>query len=124
MNSQVFLWINIGVGLVFVALFLWKRGVKDPSRLQLRTKNKKSLFKTGTLSPEARASSVDPGAKVRDLNAKFLYNAHDWDAYDVLGIPAGSSYEIAQKAYEIASQKADSKTQDFLKTALETIRKN
>lgn len=44
---------------------------------------------------------------MKNLNVMFMYNGHSFDAYEVLGIPAGSSYQTAQKAYEELMQNTD-----------------
>lgn len=41
----------------------------------------------------------------RELNCFFNWNGHPWDAYEVLGVPAGSSHEEVKKAFREACVK-------------------
>lgn len=61
----------------------------------------------------------DDGPSV--LNVVFTWNGHDWNAYEVLGIPAGSTIEEINEAYEKALSKVDEKSQDFIKKAYRSI---
>ncbi len=63
-----------------------------------------------------------PGAQqVKSLNVLFNWNGHTWDAYEVLGVPAGSSLESARSAFERAVALADTETVPFLKAAFDAI---
>ena len=64
---------------------------------------------------------TSPGEKV--LNVLFQWNGHSWDAYEVLGIPAGSSREAAMSAYQKHAAQADAQSQPFYKAAYEAITK-
>lgn len=64
---------------------------------------------------------TSPGEKV--LNVLFNWNGHSWDAYEVLGIPAGSSREAALSAYQKHASQADAQSQPFYKAAYEAITK-
>ncbi|MCB0392661.1 MAG: hypothetical protein KDD58_15330 [Bdellovibrionales bacterium] len=57
----------------------------------------------------------------RPVNVVFTWNGHDWDAYEVLGLPAGSTLEEVHMAYEKALAKVDDKSQDFIKKAYRSI---
>ncbi len=66
------------------------------------------------------SSSQDSG---RSLTILFMYNGHSFEAYETLGLPAGSSLEASEKAYkEIALSGKES--QEFLRAAIESIRKS
>lgn len=60
----------------------------------------------------------------RSLTLFFNYNGHSFEAFESLGIPAGSSFETAKIAYEKGSSQIDAESREFLKAALEAIRKN
>jgi hypothetical protein len=60
----------------------------------------------------------------RALNVFFMWNGHSWDAYEVLGIPGGSSRESARAAFDRAAALADKETLPFLKAALDAISKS
>lgn len=59
--------------------------------------------------------------QVKQLNVIFQYNGHDFDAYQVLGVPAGSNLETVRKAYEKGLQMAEAESHEFLKTAYQAI---
>ena len=78
-------------------------------------------------------SFSEPSLETQDLDSKlssqprhviFNYNGHDWDAYEVLGVSAGSSLEQAEASYRESVQSLDEGSQIFLKTALEAIKKS
>ena len=99
MSSQAFLWVNVGLGLFLILIFLFgKKAVIAPSRLNLRRRS----------TPSAQSKSlsvtraVEAASTVKDLNVIFVYNGHNFDAYEVFGLPAGSSLEQVQKEYQSA----------------------
>ena len=59
----------------------------------------------------------------RALNCVFMYNGHSFDAFEVLGIPAGSDAVACQKAFselETGRKHPD----DFMFELRETLKKN
>lgn len=60
----------------------------------------------------------------RSLNVFFQWNGHTWDAYETLGIPAGSSPDAVAKAYQRAVAQGDSDSVPFFKAAYEAILKS
>lgn len=77
-------------------------------------------------APAARASQPRPQAE-RDagkmLNARFIYNGHDWDAYEVLGLPAGSSLSAVTRRYQEMVRDADRGQLEFYECAYQAILK-
>lgn len=134
MSSQAFLWVNLGLGLLVVLLFvIGRKGITAPSKLNLRkglggsSSQEKSVVKSdvgaGKASVHFQSKPLDPfEAKMKNLNVMFMYNGHNFDAYEVLGIPAGSRLEVAQKAFEQAVRKSGS-DRDFLEAALSAIKR-
>lgn len=61
-------------------------------------------------------------APEKALNVIFMFNGEPWDAFETLGIPAGSSLESAQKAFDLAVQNTDPKSHEFFKAAISAIR--
>jgi hypothetical protein len=58
------------------------------------------------------------------LNVFFMWNGHSWDAYEVLGIPAGSSREAAMAAFQKAAAGCDAESLLFFQAALDAIVKS
>lgn len=105
MNNQVLLIIQS----VFVILMIWwllsKRDKpRAPTQLNMTTKGQNGKSKYQNINYEVIQSST------KDLNVVFMWNGHSWDSYEVLGIPAGSSYEVAEKKFNelIANDNIDS----------------
>jgi len=59
----------------------------------------------------------------KSLNVHFIYNSHTWDAYEVLGIPAGSSLRSVTQHYQTLLIKADPQSRMFLDAAYQAILK-
>ncbi len=57
----------------------------------------------------------------RPLNVVFNYNGHSWDAFEVLGVPAGSSYEKVIEAYHAALNSVDATSRPFIHAAFQAI---
>lgn len=62
-----------------------------------------------------------PSGTSKDLNILFNYNGHSWDAYEVLGLPAGASLVDVTKAYQGMLKTADPESHEFLETAFKSI---
>ena len=58
----------------------------------------------------------------RQLNVFFNWNGHTWDAYEVLGIPAGAGREIVIEAFHNCRTKSPDSTA-FLQAATDSIHK-
>ncbi len=59
--------------------------------------------------------------EARPLNVHFNYNGHSWDAYEVLGLPAGSSLEKVDAAYEESVARVDAGSRPFMDAAYKAI---
>ncbi len=64
--------------------------------------------------------SDDTGGEI-SLNVLFNWNGHTWDAYEVLGLPAGSSRDKVNSAFQTARGKADPESVPFLQAAYDAI---
>jgi hypothetical protein len=58
----------------------------------------------------------------RPLNVMFNYNGHSWDAYEVLGLPAGSSLEKVEEGFAAVVKTVDAGSRPFLEAAYNAIR--
>lgn len=68
----------------------------------------------------ANESAQGPSAE-RSLNVMFMYNAMAWDAYEVLGMPAGSSFQKVQEVHAQLTQNIDPEAKKFYDVAFESI---
>lgn len=57
----------------------------------------------------------------KELNILFNYNGHTWDAYEVLGLPAGAGLVDVTKAYQTMLKSAEPESHEFLETAFKSI---
>lgn len=98
--------------------------LKNPPRDTNRTEGKSHQdepFKIldGEAEPQG-FSHIEPEFE-RPLNVVFNYNGHSWDAYEVLGLPAGSSPERVEEAFSEAMGNVDETSKAFMKAAHEAI---
>lgn len=144
MSSQDILWINIGVGALIALMFLVRNSQRAPSRLKMLTG---SESKSPALNGDAKVASVSTDAKTRrrksydsvsnetvdaanqqarikTLNVLFNYNGHTWDAFEVLGVPAGAPMSAVQAALEQSLKTTDPASHEFLRVAFQTIQKS
>lgn len=136
MNSQDFLTINlVGAGAFLVWYLVSRGGPAQPTRLNMKAPDTAPTVlepAMGELAPTQDASPVGVSSAVRRpsdvrsqmkvLNVMFIYNGHSWDAYEVLGVPAGASIHIVTEAYQSALKRcAGPDSVQFLETAYKAI---
>lgn len=63
----------------------------------------------------------EPKNQERPLNVVFNYNGHSWDAFEVLGLPAGSAAESVEKAYRDSLARVDAGSKPFMDAAYHAI---
>lgn len=120
-----------------------KGGYGDPTSLDMRKGEKgKSQERRPLVMAEPEYPSFESGVQVRDVTpqkealnqpppppggplpqAQFIYNGHDWDAYEVLGVSPYSSFSEITRSYQEMIRKADNGKHDFLQAAYMTILK-
>jgi len=115
----------LGVGLI---IFLAAGRKRKGMRLKLKGSTKSSMNPSqfenvinikGAQSPEKFSHIQSSGE--RPLNVVFNYNGHSWDAYEVLGLPAGSGPEKVEQAYREALKTVDAGSRSFLEAAYRAI---
>ena len=143
MNSQQVFYINLILGLILLAYFWLGRSSrqKSPTKLNLKATgssaeplavNSQSLKIVPQPAPvQTSAQVIDAEivnevktpVKTRELNIYFMYNGHDWEAHDVLGIPRGASLAVATQVYQDLIKKSDPSTLEFYEAAYSTLMK-
>lgn len=122
MSSQAFFWVNIGLGVFLILIFLiGKKGIVAPSRLNL--KRGWTGHKIRPVGPQFRSppsESGPEGPRAKDLNIMFVYNGHTFDAYEVIGVPAGASFEMVHRFYQEALRR-EGQDREFLEAAFLAI---
>lgn len=69
----------------------------------------------------AVVQEVDPSS-VRELNVFFNWNGHTWEAFEVLGVPAGSQRDVVVAAFHASRAKSPDST-PFFQAATDAILK-
>ena len=135
-NSQLLLFLNLGIGLLLVLYYvLGRHKPKQPTRLNMRAKNsdkkmpivleaegKQEVAVTGELHDVSQGrleGSRTDGS--RSLAVIFMYNGHDWEAHDVLGVPQGASMHQVTMAYQELVKKTDARSLQFYEHAYSAI---
>ncbi|AZZ37418.1 hypothetical protein CIK05_11640 [Bdellovibrio sp. qaytius] len=129
-NSQLLLFLNLGFGLLLVLYFVLGRPKpKQPTRLNMRAKSSEEK-KPIVLEPEAQVKTgynprivdqSEPPPVSRSLSVMFMYNGHDWEAHDVLGVPQGASMHEVTKVYQHIVKTTDSRSLHFYEHAYAAI---
>lgn len=109
------------LNIIFIILFIyWLSKDKkklNPSKLNF---NRKKPIDSGTFDSILRDKSENNDQYEKVLNILFQYNGETWDAYEVLGLPAGSSAEDARAAFSNMCPIRKDDT-GFLRAALDAI---
>lgn len=115
MNSQIIVIVQVLIAGTFILWILSRRGSSPkPTVLNMRVDMKSQ--KPTVLGVKAEVTE----AKV--LNVIFMWNGHGWDAYEVFGLPAGSSLvDVRRRFYELTSTADDEGQKQFLSAALNAI---
>lgn len=104
MNSFLIL-----VGIFVTLLIVYFQGSKkrqQPTKLNMR----------------AQAPNIAPESDFASLNVMFNYNGHSFDAYQTLGIPAGSSWDEVKSAFEHSVSASDATSKEFYLAAFNAIK--
>ena len=128
-NSQLLLFLNLGIGLLLVLYFvLGRHKPRQPTRLNMRAKDAAAKNPV-VLEAEAKQEVAVTGGErdvsrsegSRALAVMFMYNGHDWEAHDVLGVPQGSSMHQVTMAYQELVKKSDARSLQFYEHAYAAI---
>lgn len=110
---------------VAVLIFIRRRPRKG---MRLRLRGGAGPKATGGADPSPEIHGGQPPDNVtqmpggeRPLNVVFNWNGETWDAYEVLGLPAGSSQEKVAKAYQESLARVDEKSKGFITAAHDAI---
>lgn len=142
MNNQALFTIQI----IFVLFFIWwlwsRRGrlpqptvlnLEKDLQIQKEIKNYENYDNNVKLSQQVYQKklssaylleSIEPINVVesaKPLNIMFNWNGHSWDAYEVLGVAAGSSLEVVKIKYEELLVQSDEGQKLFLYEAYNSI---
>lgn len=136
MNSQLLLYINVALGILFTLYFLFGRSKPNsPTRLNLKNKDSEPFEATNVdrtqvllqkKSPnmtilEPEDESVNIKKQPKDLAIFFIYNGHDWEAYTILGVAQGAHMKAVTEAYQKLLKTSDPQSYPFYEAAYKSI---
>ena len=135
MNSQQLLYLNIFIGIVFVLYFLLSKGKRhEPTKLNMKANEDftKSIIKAKTSAPlpaaEPKMTVLEPENVIqmkthvaKNLSIYFMYNGHEWEAHEVLGVPAGAQLPVVTAAYQKLIITSDPSTFEFFEAGYQAI---
>ncbi len=99
-----------------------KRGNQSPGGVLQKTEEKAILGRySHSKYRQFLEEASDRAAPTKELNILFIYNGHSWDAYEVLGVPAGANLVDVTSAYQQTLRTADPESHEFLETAFKAI---
>lgn len=108
MNSFLIL---LGVFVTFLIVYFQSSKRKQlPTKLNMRAQ-----------VPNSTDASTSEG-DFRSLNIIFNYNGHSFDAYQTLGVPAGSSWNEVKQAFEQTIEQNDPASKEFYLAAFNAIK--
>jgi hypothetical protein len=126
-NSQQLLYINIVIGLFFVLYFFFFRSKpRQPTRLNLRAQSEPiEKAKESMLSPPEPPRPGEPVlvVKAKDLRIFFVYNGHEWESHEVLGLQQDCTLQQATEMYQSLIKTSNPSTFEFYEAAFNSILK-
>ena len=109
MSAPKYLIFNAIVVTLVIAFFLHSKNKKPkPSKLNLRK---------GQFTP---VKDVDINNE-KELNVYFMHNGYMWDAYDIVGVPAGAPMSDVEMAYIKSRTRIDDESKEILEMAYSAI---
>lgn len=122
MRANLFLLLNAVVVIYLVLRIIFNRRAGPTSLKFDDSKKKYPMTDADQAAFEATGSPSDfrgyEKTGERSLNCWFQFNGHTWDAFEVLGVPAGSSREACERAMIDLRRRQDPTTSDdFLDAA-------
>jgi hypothetical protein len=124
-SLENFLGIN-GIFVILLLLFFWssRNSSLKPSKLTFAKGSNQSEPKMSQTTTNTKDLALDADENIgeRVLNIMFVYNGHSWDAFEVLGLPAGSNLATAQVAHERLILHCDKSSRELYDRALNAIK--
>lgn len=135
LTSQGFIWIAILIGVFIILIFRIGRfsGIKTNTRLYLTKKadgsadeRKPAVRSVDRISPEAAESMSFSGGetgRTKSLNVMFVFDGVTYDAYEVLGVPAGANRRMVDEAYHalLAQASSSASNRDLIEAAYKAL---
>ncbi len=119
-TAKQFILLNLGIVTLLVIYFMALRRRERPTRLHLsQPSSARQRSDNDVILSDTKSSAT---GNVRDVNLVFRYNNCHWDAYEVLGVPAGASFEDVQVAFNRLHTSAEKGSRAFYQQAYQAIK--
>ena len=106
----MFIIINVVVVSLLVLFFLQSKAKKPkPSQLNLNKVKFRPVSKEVDINDE------------EELNVYFMHNGYMWDAYEIIGVPAGAPMADIEMAYIKCRTRIDEESKEILEMAYQAI---
>ncbi len=123
MDPSVLRYVYIyGTVVVLVILYLMWRPIKSGGRLKFRDMPNSKALDLKTAPIDFKNAPEHSRREERDLNIIFQYNGHDFDAYEVFGLPAGTNLDIVEQTFEFVVSNSERESRPFYEAALKAVR--
>ena len=110
MSPTKFLILNAVVVTILIFYFMKARRQKpQPTKLNL---------KKGSFTPMSGDIEINDE---EELNVYFNFNGYMWDAYEILGVPAGAPMSDIEMAYLKCRSRIDEESKEILEMAYSAI---
>ena len=123
----------IGIGAIYLKRRVPREGIRlkfgrssqervTTNSMDVKERIKETYRPRGTSQGDETQRSVnDAPPSERTLNVHFNFNGHSWDAYEVFGLPAGSSLDKVREAFSKSTASASDASKEFYSLALQAI---
>ncbi len=118
MNSQQLFLINLII-VVGVALFFNFRRLKRKQSIKLEPNPTEPVVEV-QVEMTPKTDSVKPKSREQIY---FVFNGHEWEAFEVLGLQSGVSLETATRHYQELIKNSDPSTFEFYDAAFTSVLK-
>ncbi|MEM7647450.1 MAG: hypothetical protein AAF203_11110, partial [Pseudomonadota bacterium] len=95
----------------FLALYFYRGKSKRPQPTKLNMRKTK-------FQPVSKEVDINDE---EELNVYFMHNGYLWDAYDIIGVPAGSPLSDVEMAYLKSRMRIDEESKEILEMAYNAI---
>lgn len=125
-SQDHFILIVVILGLLFWWIFRVRpgEGQQKAPKLNLKSSGRLDQFGRGaqTMDPLTRQAEAIHNGRARVLDVVFMYNGHNFEAHEVLGVPLGASTERIEKAYQEMQGKMQVHDCDLIDTAYRVLK--
>ena len=94
-----------------------------PANPSESAEKKSGAPKMTVLEPENIIQLKDYHPQAKNLSVYFVYNGHEWEAHEVLGVPAGASMPKVTEAYQRLIITSDPSSFEFFESAYQSVLK-